>query len=238
DTFMKSEILNRENRLRSGESLVMRYRTYPGLSPSIDVYNAKNEQVINKAAMIASSGDSGIYEYEVKFMQGWGKGDFTIVCSESSKGSLDAMVISVVRSDIDEIAGQVSAVLGSTSGFSEITKDLMGTNEMMNSKFGLLESAIGKISKVMASKSDENIAGSLDSVFTLLTNLSVQIKNMGGAKPVSLEKLYEVSFDKKNDMEYLKNKTQQLKAAMSLNQKSVDNMANKPITQTWYEYKK
>jgi hypothetical protein len=60
---------------------------------------------------------------------------------------------------------------------------------------------------------------------------------MGGDSGINLEKLYEVSSEKKDDLNYLKNKTQEMKAVIELNQKMVDNIANKPITQTWYEYK-
>jgi len=38
-------------------------------------------------------------------------------------------------------------------------------------------------------------------------------------------------------MDYVKNKTNELKAMIELNQKMIDDVANKPITQTWYEYK-
>jgi hypothetical protein len=32
-------------------------------------------------------------------------------------------------------------------------------------------------------------------------------------------------------------KTQELKAVMDINQKMIDNIANKPVTQTWFEFK-
>ena len=59
---------------------------------------------------------------------------------------------------------------------------------------------------------------------------------MAGDTGLNLEKLYKVSADKKQDMNYLKNKTQQLKVAMDMSQQMIDNVANKPVTQVWYEY--
>ena len=38
-------------------------------------------------------------------------------------------------------------------------------------------------------------------------------------------------------MKYIKNKTQELKAIMELNQKLIDDVANEPIVQTWFEYR-
>jgi len=76
-----------------------------------------------------------------------------------------------------------------------------------------------------------------ETLFNQLSSMSKQIKEMAGESSINLEKLYDVSSEKKDDMTYLKNKTQELKAVMELNQKMVDNIANKPITQTWYEYK-
>jgi hypothetical protein len=49
--------------------------------------------------------------------------------------------------------------------------------------------------------------------------------------------LYEVAKDKKDDMMYIRNKTEELKAAMDLNSKMVENVARKPVVQTWFEFK-
>jgi hypothetical protein len=235
-TAMKSEILNTESTIKSGDSLVIRYRTYTGLSPTIDVYNAKNVLEINKGTM-KEVGTTGIYEYSVKFLAGWGKGDFTIVCSESTKGTLDALTLSVIDTDIVEVSSQVAAILGSTSGIT----DLKSIADALNSQFSIIESSLAKIGKDLTSNVKDVVSTSstslLDPVFNQLTNMAKQIKQIVGERGVSLEKLYQVSSDKKQDMVYLKNKTQELKAAMALNQKMVTNMANKPVTQTWYEYK-
>jgi len=40
-----------------------------------------------------------------------------------------------------------------------------------------------------------------------------------------------------NDINYLINKSQELKAAIELNQKLLEDVSREPITQTWYEYK-
>jgi seryl-tRNA synthetase len=109
----------------------------------------------------------------------------------------------------------------------------------MSSQFSVLETALSKMSKDLISQVKEasGSVSAFESVFSQMNSLATQIKEMAGESSVNLSKLYDVSADKKNDMTYLKNKTQELKAAMELNMKMIDNVANKPVTQTWYEYK-
>ena len=230
----KSEILNRENTIRQGQTLTVRYRTHSGLAPVMDVYDDKNVRRISSQAMAEISG-TGVYEYDVKFLNAWGRGDFTVVCSEATKGTMDAMTITVLKTDMDQVYGQVSAILGTTAGIT----GLKSVADTLNSQFNIIETALSKVGKdlVKEVKDAASSATALESVYTQLSSVAKQIKELSGSSGVNLEKLYQVSADKKTDMDYLKNKTQELKAAMEMNQKMVDNMANKPITQTWYEYK-
>jgi hypothetical protein len=179
-------------------------------------------------------GNTGIYEYDVTFSSGWGMGDFTIVCSEETKGTLDALVMSVLRTDLEQIAGDLSGVLGTTSGISS----LKTVAESLNSQFSIIETALAKVGKDLLNEV-RDAAGSnsaLESVHVQLSSVAKQIQGIVGESGLNLQKLYEVSEQKKDDITYLKNKTQQLKAAMEMNSKMVDNIANKPVTQTWYEY--
>jgi hypothetical protein len=234
ETARKSQILNRENAVRSGQKLTIRYRTYPGLIPTIDVYDANNVQRVSKASM-AAIGTTGIYEYDVDFLSSWGKGDFTIICSEAENGTLDAMIISVIKTDLEQVYNQVSAVMGNTSGLSSLSNVADG----LNSQFGMIEAALSKVGKDMGKRVQDAVgsATAFDSLFSQISGLAKQIKNMGGDTGVNLEKLYQVSSDKKEDINYLKNKTQELRAVMDLNQKMIQNISEKPVVQRWYEYK-
>ena len=230
----RSEILNAEGAIKLGNTITIRYRTFSGTTPKLDLYDGSNIQRVVKATM-TEIGTTGIYEYSLTFTNSWGKGDYTIVCSESVYGSLDALTISALSSDIEDVYGQVSAVLGSTAGLS----GLGDVADEMSSQFGVIETALSKVGKDLL-KEVKDAAGSgdaLDSVFEQMAKVAKQVKKMAGSETVDLEKLYKVSTDKKQDITYLKNKSQELKAAMELNAKMVDNIANKPVTQTWYEYR-
>ena len=74
--------------------------------------------MVNSAAMTEVSG-SGIYEYAATFSGSWGTGDFSVVCSESSLGTVDAIVISVIKHSLEDVAGMTSAVVGSTSNLND-----------------------------------------------------------------------------------------------------------------------
>ncbi|MDD5594763.1 MAG: hypothetical protein PHY94_00785, partial [Candidatus Omnitrophica bacterium] len=230
----KSQILNSESTIRSGQSLAIRFRTYSSLAPTLDVYDPKGTQKVSKQ-VLKEIGTTGVYEYSLKFLSAWGKGDFTLVCSESTKGTMDAMTITVLKTDLEQVYGQVSSILGTTSGIT----GLKSVADTLNSQFNVIETALSRVGKdlVKEVKDAASSAGALESVYTQLSSVAKQIKELTGGSGINLEKLFNVSAEKKNDMQYLKNKTQELKAAMEMNQKMVDNIANRPVTQTWYEYK-
>ncbi|MFA7706642.1 MAG: hypothetical protein WCX91_06045, partial [Candidatus Omnitrophota bacterium] len=233
---IKSSILNTENLVRTGETLTIRYRTFSGLNPTIDVYNADNKLKVNKGEM-EEIGSTGIYEYDVEFSQNWGKGDFTIICSESTKGVTDALTITVTTTDMEQVYDQVTMILGSTAEIG----DLKEVADAMNSQFSVIKTALENIDKDLLIKSIKNDAvgssAALKPIFMQLSGLTRQVKQVSEKIGVNLEKIYEVSADKKNDIMYIKNKSQELKAVMELTRKMVDNIANKPVVQTWYEYK-
>jgi hypothetical protein len=232
--FVQSGILNRESAVKSGETVVISYRTTTGLSPVIDVYDSKNVKKISAKAMI-EKGTTGIYEYPVKFLAAWGTGDFTVVCSESTKGTVDALTISVYTTNLEEVSSQVSAVLGSTTGIT----GLKTVADTLNSQFGLIDEALTKLSQSLVGKAEQakGMIGEVEAVYNQLVEISKQIEKMSGSPGINLKKLYEVAKDKKDDMMYIRNKTEELKAAMDLNSKMVENVARKPVVQTWFEFK-
>jgi hypothetical protein len=231
---IKAGILNGETAVKLGSKLAIRYKTDSGLSPTLSVYSPKNRLLVSGAAMV-ETGTTGIYEYTVTFLLGWGKGDFTILCSEPVKGTVDATVIKVKEADIDDVSGTVSAVLGSTSGIT----NLKFVTETLSTQFGDMDRAIAQISKSLTGKVEEvkGAASELAGVFKQLEEMSNTIKNMGGTSGMSIEKIYEVSKDKQDDINYIKNKSEELKAALELNQKMIENVAKKPVVQTWFEFK-
>jgi len=235
--LMNARIMNRENIVRSGQELPIRYRCYPGLTTvTMDMYDAKGKQRVDKAVMEEIDADTGIYEYKVTFKSSWGKGDFSIICSESTYGTLDGMIISVLDTDLEQLSGNIAAVMGTTSGIS----DLDDMVEDLDSQFGVIESSLKNMSKEIVSEVEGAVASStkMEGLFENLKIMSDTIKRMEtSTSGMDFEKFYKIAEEKKGDMKYIKNKTQELKAMMQLNQKMIDNVANEPVIQTWYEYR-
>jgi hypothetical protein len=233
---IKSAILNRENVIKRGAKIPIRYRTTTGLSPILNVYNPKDVLVLSSKPMV-EVGDTGIYEYTVTFLAGWGKGDFTVICSEATQGTVDAFVITVRDTDIEEVSGNISAVMGSTSGLTQ----LKSTIDAIDSQFTDLDEMLTKLSPTgaIAGKLGEakDAVDQMTATFKQLETISEQIKKIGGTKGINLEKLYEVSKDKNQDITYIRNKSEELKAAMELNKKMIEDVAKKPVVQSWFEFK-
>ena len=238
--YVSSRIANREVAVKTGDTVTIQYRAASALTPLIDVYGPANSLKIAKRAMkeitIEATSGVSIYEYPVTFAAAWGTGDFTVVCSELTQGIMDTTTITVYSYDIESMAGDVATILGITTALG----DLEDVAAKMNAQFSILEMALSNISAKLSASVEEAASGSadLESIHGNLVKLSGQIKEISEVKGLGLglEDIYEVSEEKKDDIVYIKNKTQELKALMEVNQKMMDNVANEPVIQTWYEY--
>ena len=54
---------------------------------------------------------------------------------------------------------------------------------------------------------------------------------------LEIDDMLEVLEEKKTDYDYLRNKTEELKAAMDLSTQMIDNVANEPVVTMWFEFK-
>ena len=237
-TAAKSAILNRENTVMLGSSLLIRYRTYEGAAPVISVYDPKGVARIASAPMKASTAP-GIYEYSVLFTAGWPQGDYSVVCSEPTYDTMDAITITARTTDIANISSDVSAVLGSVSPI----KDIKAQVESFSAAFNVIEDNIRKASEVMASikagtTDMSDVTDRMTSLFNTLKEMSTKIKEIGAGVGGDIEKLYEVSESKSKDINYIRNKTQELKALMLMSQQMMESTAKEePVVQTWFEYR-
>ncbi len=236
-TEAKSQILTRESVVMLGSTVKIRYRTYPSASPTITVYDPANAARIAAAPMTEVT--PGIYEYPVAFVAGWPRGDYSIVCTEATYGTLDAITISAKSSDIENLAGNVSSIMGSVSNVRDIESKVAA----FSSAFSAVEENIEKAAAAMAglqsgSREAADAASQLTSLYTSLKEMSAKIQEMGGTVGYDLQKLYDVNESKAQDIGYIRNKTQELKAMMSLNQQMIENAAKEePVVQTWFEFR-
>ena len=237
-TAAKSAILNRENTVMLGSTLVIQYRTYENASPIISVNDPKGVARIISMPM-KQTATPGVYQYGVTFTAGWPQGDYSVICSEPNYGTMDAITITARTTDIETISGNVSAVLGSVSPI----KDIKTQVESFSTAFNVIEDNIRKASEVMASvkAGSADISDATDrmtSLFNTLKEMSNKIKDLGAGVGGDIEKLFEVTESKSKDINYIRNKTQELKALMLMSQQMMESTAkDEPVVETWFEYR-
>jgi hypothetical protein len=106
---VQAEILTRPTTIKTGSTATIRFRTTTGLSPTITVYDASNTARVSSAAM-TEIGTTGIYEYDLTVLAGWGTGDFTIICQESTKQSVDSLVLTVSSVDLASVSADIASI--------------------------------------------------------------------------------------------------------------------------------
>ena len=246
--YTEAGILNRETTVRTGSDVTIRYRAPSGLTPAVSVYDPDDVSVISSQSM-TEVGTTGIYQYNITFSQSWGTGDFTVICSESTGSRSDALVVSVVpfdattlASDIEELSSDINNVSGTVNKIEESTEELSGITEgfeEFKASFDVISNAIAAIDSSIASGRMRStvIEDNMHQMYDSLTSLSSQIKAMGADTKANFGSMFEVAADSKDDLQYLKNKSEELKAAMELSKKLLDDVANEPVIQTWYEFR-
>ncbi|MFH1901555.1 MAG: Ser-Thr-rich GPI-anchored membrane family protein [Candidatus Omnitrophota bacterium] len=123
-------ILNRETEAKTGGAIKIRYQAASGLSgagaPTITVYDPLNAAKVSAAAM-TEIGTTGVYEYSLTLAAGWGLGEFTVICQESTNGTMDSMTLSVreieladVYTDLITTKNNVATILSQTGDIAAI----------------------------------------------------------------------------------------------------------------------
>jgi len=229
-----SRILNGESFIKTGNTLKIRYQVDSGLSPEIDVYDPDNKQRITKGVM-KEIGTTGVYEYDVNFLGAWGEGSFSIVCSESTYGTIDGITIEIVGADLEDIN---SAAVVSMSQLSNIDTDQM---KNLSSSIGIVSSSIERIVGTMtdlgsmSNKITELTNDIQKTVFDQLSAASDKMKEIAKQQSVKIDKMIDVSEKGREDVDYLKKKTLEIKATAELTNEIISRTNDKPITKTWLE---
>jgi len=237
ETSMTAAILNRETVVMQGDSITFQYRTYTGVSPVITVYDPKGVAKVLAAPMTEYA--AGLYGYTMTFPASWKLGDYSIVCSESTYGTIDAITMTLSSADIESVSSDISTIMGSVSPI----QDMNAKVQAFSAAFSVIEQNIQKASEALAGVrgGSEDMLGAtkqLEAVHRSLKDMSAKIHDMSNSTDMkNIEKLYEVSEQGSQNITYIRNKTQELKALMLMNQQMVENVAKEePVVQTWFEY--
>jgi hypothetical protein len=231
----KSALLNRETSVFSGETIVIRYRTFPGASPLITVYDPSHVIRVAGGRMVEGS-QAGIYSYPVTFQRTWPVGDYTIVCSVPSHGTMEAMTLTVKASSIETISSDVTAGTGSATP----AQGALATVKPLSDALDTVEKNLVQVAETLtAIESGTDLSGGVAnrvaSMYNSLKELSAKIKSLGG---VSSDKLFQMSDARATDYDYLRNKTQELKALLDINKQLLEGTAKEGmVVKTWMEFR-
>ncbi len=123
----QAELLTRPMNVAVGATVPIRFRTAPGLSPKITVYDPNGVTRVNAGPMREIS-NIGIYEHKLTFNPAWGSGDYTVTVTESTRGSTDSLVMSAGQGGLDEIYSKIASLstdqTSSTGSFDQILNNV------------------------------------------------------------------------------------------------------------------
>jgi len=109
----KAGILNTETTVKSGNTIIIRYRAESGLTgdgaPKIYVYDGSNSIRISAADMIEMA-SSGIYNYSLVHNTEWGTGYYTIVVSETTNDTNGSMSLYIGSYDMQSVGSAVNTI--------------------------------------------------------------------------------------------------------------------------------
>ena len=231
---VQSGILNRDNVVKQGETVTIRYRgVASGLSPTITVYDPSNTKRVDGVTM-TEIGTSGIYEYDLPFNSSWGVGDYTILTSESTKGTLDALIMTAQQSSMEDVYGQVSAILGTTSSMTDLNSTINTLDSQLSTIITAITSLVQPGGEVGQGIS-KTVEQSLDPIISALKKVAADMKGIGGTEGYNLDDLYQISDKHSKDIKYLSNKTLELKKLLEIIRQLAEKKFEEPVIKTWYE---
>ena len=228
-----SSILNQESYIKENGTLTVRYKTDTGLTPVISVYDGNNTLRINEATMPEAALGSGIYGYSVKFI--WGKNEHTIICKEEAKGTLDGINIDVISTDLEQIGAAATTTMGQLAGIDTSSLENVGANldSVINAISPIIKSVEGLNS--MSGRIKDMTTNTIDAIYDQLSLAFDKLKEISSGQGVKIEEIYEVSEAQALNVGYIRNKTQEIRALIELQQDMSERINDEPIVTIWME---
>ncbi|MBI4227516.1 MAG: hypothetical protein HY600_04475, partial [Candidatus Omnitrophica bacterium] len=254
-------ILNRDPVVKTGNTITLRYRTATGLTPKVDIYDPSNTKRVSAGTMTEIA-TTGIYEYSATFDKGWGTGDFSVVASESTKNSVDSMIMTVITTDLEAIAKKaggssaggggsaatdlspVMAALAALRGMvtmSAGTGGLVAQVAALQQQLSSMQAQLGLVGAIEDEEADETaeaVSASTQATMSVrdqLKEIAQSLKHLSGPTGNSLHQLFEIQEAQVNTAKDLQNKIEQIKQATEVTKRIAEEGRQKVQVQTWFE---
>jgi hypothetical protein len=228
-----SRILNEKSFVKNGTEIAIRYQAPAGVSPLMSVYDPENTLVEEKS-MTEVAGAEGIYQADIEFK--WDVGVYTIVCSETTHGTIDGISIEVIRSELDDIYSAAVVSMGQlasidTTKMSDLSANIAVVSDSIEGMVGTINdlSEISSMGDELSSLT-ENIKSTL---FEELGAVSEKMKDISEKQGLKVDKILEVSESGQDNIDYIKNRTLEVKAMTEINKEILEKQAEQPITKSW-----
>ncbi|MDI6787450.1 MAG: hypothetical protein QME51_03685 [Planctomycetota bacterium] len=233
---IQSEILTRYTVVKSGETVPIRYRlARKGLAPVINVYDARNTQRVVDALMTEvptpEGTEGGTYEYNLTFYPAWGKGEFRILCSESTTRALDSLSITVIDTSLEDIGTAARIQMGRTD-----QKDMTASLQTIQDQVGaVLGTVIGLKSSTAEGKTDANL---LKVIYTDVSSIANRIRDLSTSMGYNFDNLVKQITDssKEEDIKAIMNGISTLMQLEEINRKILERTEQKFLISVRYDW--
>jgi hypothetical protein len=229
----RAGLLNRET-VVAGKSVTIRYRAPSGLFPKIDVYDARRIRQISADPM-REIGTSGVYEYHLTLETAWGLGDFTIIASESEKGILNWMTLTMVETRGAEITLVKTDAITVPALLAAVQIKL----ESVQTNLNRVKEAPGAASGRDSEASDSNPQHpELEEIQASMQDISKLLKPVSNDNGINLDHFYRSIDEPTVDVDKLREKAERLRILLELNRELTDEGpkgVKEPVTKTWFE---
>ncbi|MGE5279663.1 MAG: hypothetical protein ACM3L6_02825 [Deltaproteobacteria bacterium] len=212
-----------------GSIVTVRFHTYPDVVPVVTVYDP--ERVVRVATARMVQYEKGNYRYSLRLDPGWPTGDYTVVCSEASHGTMSTLTLTAKR---PTLAALGAVAPPGSAGAQEAPPAAQAVATGMQAAQERLERAADAVERMrQGTGATSEVAEYLASLYNNLKELGERVKEMG-FDPAGLS---EVSEERARDFEYLRNKAQEIKALYEINMRLLEPVAqDEPIIQVWMEF--
>jgi len=228
-----TRILNQASTVRLNDTMTIQYKAAEGLkpTPTIDLYDADNKRQIKGEKMEETESGSGIYEYEVKFA--WGLGEHTIICQ--TEATLDGITMQVVSADLESIASDTTTTMAKLMDIDTDEISRLGMHvDRINTVIAGITGSMDELSEI-SDKVKELSQETTDAIYAQLEVATEKLKEINEGQGIKIEKMYDLSEEQSSDVDYIRNKTLEIKALVELSQEILSREGDEPIVKTWME---
>ena len=238
-------IVNTSTVVQRGGELVVNFQTYPAVLPLIDVYDPDGGLFISKQVMEALLEEEGFYQATITFGTGSREGNYTLVCSELTHGTMDALSVMVVEKTLEGLGKDSSSIIGAVGSVPNISNINIGLQET----FDMLEMEMLEIFSEIVFVSKQTVSSilrtdvlsqrnrSLLEVFNGLKELRAGLEESYLFPAEMIDDVFSLNEDEALDINYLQTKISAAGALLRMTQSILDKLIYEPVQEYWFEFR-